>query len=269
MNDIEPQPATSNEDLANFQTESGIVVRYNGRYLDLYPPTPIINDSDDIAEWAGNRGFDVEGQADSREVALAQARLMKAKENIGGSGITARSLEGVEEECPGLENALNTETGKVVVLGAGFSPLADRLAAMRVAEQVQETPVLVDLYNYDAAYNDLVALHRFIPPGTPAFEKLEHFTEHMKTIVAAIHAGHLKVVTYLVGSGNVPDELRNASLIINMYGPRGNTLSDQLAMLAPGGRLMTNYNLDSIPISEGFALKSTSLHPNHETTLSW
>lgn len=244
--------------IENFHSQSGIGILYEpGRGFLVEAPRPAVDMTEDqLIAWAqAEYGVPAKHfQGEHREELLEEARRMKAHEHIGGFGITARDMPEMEELCPPLPEALRTEHGKVVVLGSGFSTLPAELASMHKAGQLNERPVIVDLFDYRQAHTDFLELQRrFTEAGLdfPFAMDLARLTD----IVTAIDEGDLEAVRYTVGTGNPPQATMNASLIVNIFGPPDHTLWEQLSMLKPGGKLLSNSDFQGSPLGSDFKVE--------------
>ena len=246
-------------DIANeFQSLSGIRAQYSS-YLEFYllpPPVADETSDDDLIAW-GRAMHDVrddELESDKLEATLRMLRWLKPYDTVGGYGITARDLSTTVSECPSLMPYLEAVRGKVVVLGSGFSELPILLADMYVAGQIDQPAVLVDLFDYIVARKDLHNLQQlFIARGLEF--PLSTELERCDAIAAAIEHGDLRSEQYLVGSGTIPAACQDAHLIVNVYGPPETSAVEQVGMLAPGGTLVTSYNLSNEALGPDFGFR--------------
>ncbi|MBS3169882.1 hypothetical protein J4210_05340 [Candidatus Woesearchaeota archaeon] len=161
---------------------------------------------------------------------------------VGGIGITSRRLATLEEDLPGSRRLLAEAAGKVVFLGNGFSSAPIYLSSRHEKRELTSPPIIVDLFNYHLACQDYARLKAAFEQNRRQFpQKLEWPLSNLLSITKAIDAGHLTAVEYLVGSGNPPEEIRDASLVINCFGPNRYSLEEQCQILAPGGILHTYF----------------------------
>lgn len=161
---------------------------------------------------------------------------------VGGIGITGRRLATLEEDLPGSKRLLEEAVEKVVFLGNGFSPVPLSLSSRHEKGELASLPIIVDLFDYHLACQDYSRLKAAFEQNRRQFPpKLDWPLSNLLSITRAIDAGHLTAVEYLVGSGNPPEEIRDASLVINCFGPNRYSLEEQCQILAPGGILHTYF----------------------------
>lgn len=243
--------STADSIFMNFNSESGLLFTSDGI---LPPEQPDDETSDeDILEWAVGFYRVDKGHLsdpDYRAAVIAEARPKWNQRFVGGAGgVTQRSMKDLETELPTVRDALATERGKVVVLGAGFSELPILLAGLYRHHRLSTPAVINDLFDYGAAQRDLGELkRRFLAANLdfPYELELQRATE----IVKQIEYGNLQTAEYMVGSGDPPDNMRQAQLVINIHGPTASR-NEQLSLLAPHGRLLSTGGGDQAP--EGFA----------------
>ena len=168
-----------------------------------------------------------------------------------------RSLEHVMENFfPGFNRVLDELSGKAVFLGNGTSLLPQYLAERVAVGSLQERPVLVDVFDYqvllgdlqlirDAFVNDRTQLPDDLPDGF--WTKLNAQLENTQQIVDNIKARYYRATKYSVGSGRPPQAIKGAELVVNILGPGGDTLTEQLSLLARGGKLYTSHYYDRLP----------------------
>ena len=243
---------------SEFQSKSGIRAAYSS-YLEFYLlPPPVADETSDeeLIAWGRDKHDvkDEELETDKLEATLRMLRWLKPYDTVGGYGITARDLPTTASECPSLMPYLSQTTGKVLVLGSGFSELAVLLADMYAAEELDEPAVLVDLFDYIAAREDLHHLHDMFTARGLEFP-LSVELERCDAIAAAIERGDLRAEQYLVGSGSIPAGCQDAQLIVNVYGPPEASAAEQVRMLAPGGTLVTSYNLSNEALGPDFSFR--------------
>lgn len=178
---------------------------------------------------------------------------------VGGIGVTDRDAVQMEMSCPGVNEHLYTEQGKIVVLGSGFSSLTTTAADRFMNGGLRERPVVVDLFDYAEAAEDLSELRdRCQNEGVPF--NFPSVLLQASTNAEAIRVGLLESVTYLVGSGNPPEAIQDADLLVNIEGPSLQTLDEQLSLLAPTGVLLTTNNLLRRRLPRGFSAKYKQNH---------
>jgi hypothetical protein len=233
--------------VASFQPTSGIELLYSDGLLQILPSKPTPNLSDEqLIDWyeqRQNMSFQqLLSYGGSREEHLQQIRLAKARENIGGLGITNRSLQETYDAVPPLKDLLATEHGKVLVLGSGFSELPLELAKMYKNGQLTERPVIVDLFDYRYAYNDLVKLKGLFQDAKISFP-FDTSLAYLDNIAKALDEESLSAVRYKIGDNRLFFLLQNASLAINVAGPPLSTMNEQLATLKVGGKLVSDIDV--------------------------
>lgn len=156
---------------------------------------------------------------------------------IGGSGITARTGEEVEDLLPGITDSVLRANGKVDILGNGLStaPLDFLKTAHARGQQLQLT--LVDCFDYRLLRHDLTAFQSLLASYGQHEAGLDFQLSQCVKLCDALDAGELTALVHKMGSGPLPDQLLGAALVLNCHGPNMSTLDEQLACLAPGGRL--------------------------------
>lgn len=174
------------------------------------------------------------------------------KKYIGGYGMTARTLATIDQTLPEAVPALLAEQGKILILGNGFS-----LAPLEIYEQsdpaLRPDIVVADAVDYRQMQMDLTRLVEQIDrAGIERPVPLTDALARCELLLAAQAAGQIKLVQHIVGTPQPPQEIGEASVAINVYGPPPGTINDQLACLKPGGRLFVagslkaQYFLESI-----------------------
>ncbi len=169
----------------------------------------------------------------SGEFAIMYPEELRSRREMGGLGVTARSVRGMEEEMPGIAARLESETGKVVFLGNGAC------GAPFVCRKAEEI-VLVDAVGYNDLLGDLIDFSLILPEELKIRMEYFQILSRVKMIVTAVRKGKMQTVEYTVGNGEVPTEAKKADLAINFYGPSFRTIGDQLAMLGEKGELFIN-----------------------------
>jgi hypothetical protein len=165
-----------------------------------------------------------------------------AMQMVGGVGVTNRDMEMMEQACPGVSERVSAESGKIVVIGNGFSTLGTTVADRYAAGDLTKQPVVVELFDYSAAEHDFATLKEQSQNAGVYFP----FETVLSRAAATAHAVRTRLVdsvTYLVGSGKPPSSLMDASLVINIHGASLKATDEQLTMLAPGGVLLTTDSL--------------------------
>jgi hypothetical protein len=165
----------------------------------------------------------------------------KGQQGLGGIGITKRLTAEIDSHLPGLSKRLERERGKIVFIGNGVSISPTGIARKYAKKQIDEKPIIVDVFDYFDILDDLNEVNRrFFDSGkeSPVHTELISLTE----LVYQIRKGNLEAVRYFFGSGEekVPETLKDSSLVINCNGPPITTLDEQLTMLKIGGELYAN-----------------------------
>lgn len=169
---------------------------------------------------------------------------------IGGVGVTGRTLKEMDEEIPGVKQQLEQVTGKIIIAGNGLSAETAKLLGNRYSKAGLSTKsVIVDLFDYPALRDDLADIYeacryRITDIATEIGKKLASAS----AISDEIHEGNVESVRYCFGSGDLPEMLLDADLVINCVGPisEGESLKEQLAIVRKGGKLITTACLDDI-----------------------
>lgn len=167
---------------------------------------------------------------------------------IGGYDMTRRTLDDIEGYIPGITEQLDKETGKIIILGNGLSPLAADIGDRFAKGQFVESPVVVDLIDYDKLLQDLEEIDKRFQEKN----LLNPYADDLKTIARIVEvkqAGHIRTEVYMVGSGVPPGNLSDASLIINAQGPSLRTLAEQVSYLTSGGTLALSESLKGVDTS--------------------
>ena len=242
-----------------FHPTSGIEVLNEGPLIWIDPkPTPTDFSDDQLIEWYEKReGITIKellGYGGTKEEILREIRREKSREYIGGLGITERNLFQTYENVPELENMLIHEEGKVVVLGAGFGSLPLELADLYRRKQLSEPPVIVDLFDYPKAYEELLTLKQLFENERIRFPFSEAL-ENMHGIAQAIRNNEITPVRYRIGSGQLPSIVKDASLVVNVHGPTQSSLYEQLGTLKIGGKWIYAGDLRNIKIPPEYQLQ--------------
>ncbi|MFC1609902.1 hypothetical protein ACFL6C_03000 [Myxococcota bacterium] len=177
-----------------------------------------------------------------RAEVLERARISLTRDALGGIGATGRTLEEMEKDIPGLKNRLAQEQGKIVFLGNGLSPAPLEAVQAFKSGRLQTPPVILDVIDYAAVAEDLAQLKKALEAkgiDFPFDEELEAARE----ITLAEAEGDLVVVQCLLGQDPVPEQAKDASLVINSHGPGLDTLPEQVSLLRDGGDLATTNDL--------------------------
>lgn len=178
-----------------------------------------------------------------RAEVVKEAKYSKQREFIGGLGLTARSLDEVEEEIPTSTKALEHASGRVIFIGNGLSDAPLFLAEKFHGGKIDSPPIIVDMFDYEKLYEDLAEISRRISDMmVPLPFPLEENSVKLGNLIKALRQGDLIAVNYCVGSNSPPEILQGASMIINCHGPATASIEDQLSLLAPGGSLYTTYH---------------------------
>lgn len=157
---------------------------------------------------------------------------------VGGSGVSGRTAAQLEQAMPGIGERLAAERGKIVFLGNGLSTVP-----VEVAEKGRksEPPVVADVFDYPAILADFKDLMMALTEDGVDVTQVPFLLDRIRNALVinkGIADGTIKAVNYIVGSGNPPEELKDADLIVNCYGPSATTtLSEQWSLLKPTGEL--------------------------------
>jgi len=177
---------------------------------------------------------------EQRKEIIFEGREWKSKENIGGFGITARGLDELEEVIPGVSEELLSQQGKIVFVGNGLSTAPVEIL-QKLGTSAAPEIVLVDLFDYGALHQDLKRLkEQFDQKGVQWPNDLNDKLIKSAALVEQIKLGKVKTVKYILGDGNPPEEMRNADLMVNSFGPPEQTLHEQIQCLKVAGRLFTS-----------------------------
>lgn len=157
----------------------------------------------------------------------------------GGLSITQRSIEELEKELPTVKQALMTTQGKIAFLGNGLSP-APLIVAKRYAEgELQEVPIIVDMFDYPKLEEDLRTLEvGFKINGLKAFFPFNEHIANVTKLNREVRLGNLKAINCCIGKEKLPADLFNLSLAINVFGPNNEALGKQPSLLKQGGQLL-------------------------------
>lgn len=178
---------------------------------------------------------------DQIQEAVSTARERKSKEGIGGFGITARSLAGIEEMIPGISELLHSQKGKIVFIGNGLSTAPIELLQNKAKDDTPQI-VIADLFSYEDSLRDFQKLRdAFIQDGVIWPSGLNDGMNYCKALCEQINLGKIQAVRYAIGDGSLPDQLQDADIVVNSNGPPESTLNEQIQCLKVGGRLFTNY----------------------------
>jgi hypothetical protein len=176
---------------------------------------------------------------EEKQEMISAGRLQKSRENIGGFGITTRNLLELETVIPGITQELLSEKGRIVFIGNGLSTAPVEILQKMDPNTAPEI-VLVDLFEYSALYQDLLRLRNlFQENGIPWPGDLDDYLAKATALVGPITRGKVKTIRYVFGDGNPPEQIREADLMVNSYGPPKSTMCEQIHCLKRGGRLFT------------------------------
>ncbi len=180
------------------------------------------------------------------------------QENIGGRGVTSRSLSEVESELPGITKRLETKVGKVVFIGNGLSDAPLFLSSRYERGETMYPPFIADALDYRQLMAELLSIEGGLKARgirSPFYEE----TSNLRRLLSAVDSGTLVPVNYRFGLGHIPCEIRKASLVVNCHGPPISTLAEQLALIAPAGELyvhLKSYMKEEwLPPGQGFKIK--------------
>jgi hypothetical protein len=156
--------------------------------------------------------------------------------NMGGHDMTRRTIDDLAVYLPHIKELIEHEQGKIVILGNGLSAIPIDLAERFTSGQVSESPVIVDVVNYELLLEDLKRLREIFEAHGEDYPFADDL-EVVAQIVEAKQNGSLRTESYMVGSGEAPESLLNAGLVINPQGPSLQTYQEQLSYLAENGIL--------------------------------
>lgn len=235
--------------LSEFGSKSGVTFTARNRYyISLSPPdlSQTLTDEQLISLMkhspvpSGQESMRADAETDEEVILIA--KMIDTGRYLGGTGITGRDIEQLEEYIPTVTQRLKDERGKIVFLGNGVSDVPLIAAINHANGLLTAEPVVVDIFDYELLLDDfnMISLQCTnqgitIPSG---------FSEHhlkLQALVTAAQQGNLKFINYYVGSGTPPQEIHNADLIINCMGPGRQTGTEQFSLLRIGGELYTNY----------------------------
>lgn len=138
----------------------------------------------------------------------------------------------------------------VKMIPRGFTALQDEGKKLIIGNGLSKLPlnapdgILVDMIDLLALERDIHNIERSV--GFDPFSKDD--VESLKELTDALKKEEIREVVYRFGEGNPPQELFGAQTIVNYNGPiQDASLSEQLALLAVGGKLFTPYMEISIP----------------------
>lgn len=229
-----------------------------GEYT-LDPPNPAINrmTEEELIMWGvTNLHQDLaEYKGKKRDRLLEDVREAKRHEFRGGYNISSRSMDEVRKLIPPIDEYLAEEHEKIVILGNGFSELAVDVAKRFESGQLHDRPVVVDLFDYQKADLDLRDLATKFQKQKLPFPLSQKATQ-LREIVDQIEKGNITAVQYTIGEGNPPEVLKNAHLLINIFGPSESTLAEQLSLLGARGKLLSQYSFNDVSLDPRFSKRS-------------
>lgn len=157
---------------------------------------------------------------------------------LGGIGVTARDITQLNRELPPIEERLLSERKRIVFAGNGLSNVPLLLAEKYRLGQVEDPPVVVDVFDYYRFLEDFDTFNfDLLRLGVPLPNFFGFFHQNLKDLVQAAKASLVKLVCYYFGISELPNEIKNTMLAINCYGPSYSSIKDQLSMLATKGEL--------------------------------
>jgi hypothetical protein len=226
-----------------YDNESGIVVAYEGRVGLFALPEQMAKLSPreryKLAQERLYKSYDKKwiDSLDNDPVRKSSyfqdaLHILVPESKIGGIGTTGRTREELEELIPGISGRLDTETGKIVFLGNGFSEVPVDLAKKFERGEISEPPAVVDIIDYKLLARDLNHLKReFENKGLSFIPELQKILDSLNTMVEQIDKNNLIAVRYQFGSGTPPASLKGAHLGINTFGPPKSTLDEQMQLM--------------------------------------
>ncbi len=253
MHRLERDIIALNDLLKRTTFESGIHVSYSEYGFFFQPPArPVTLSEEELFTWGVERFNNLRCQEgvdfqQFRKDVIAEAREFKKLDGIGGVGIHNRNLQDIETSNPSiyhnLNGALEKETGKIVILGNGFSNIPVCLASRYQQGLLETPPIVVDLFDYKLAFKDILYVNSLMEERGYFFKILRTIRQDLSDICDAINMDELRTISYFVGEGNPPTEIRNASLLINIFGPPKTTYSEQYSLLQEMGILITERGM--------------------------
>ena len=163
---------------------------------------------------------------------------------IGGRIVTYAGLDYMENlYLPGIAKRFaEIRDGKIVFLGNGLNRTPVGLSRWYVEGYLKRPPVVVDMLDYTDLYADFQSLKRQLEGQRLPFGRIDGLQtaeESLSQLLKGINSGSVEYVKYCVGSGNPPETIRDASLVVSFFGPAQSTLLEQQSLLAVGGELWT------------------------------
>jgi hypothetical protein len=252
-------------------TKSNVDFCFNGITIGFNPPPMEINPNyseEDMFNWALKKenleyrlGKEISEDPEIKKSFIDRAKSFLPYEFIGGFGITWRTIAELEEDLPTITESLLKERGKIVFLGNGFSDVPLLVAKRYQAGLVKVPPVVVDIFDYNLVLEDFeIIKDGFLSKNISSPRPMAECHAKVSRLVKAANQGDLQLIRYYVGSGNVPDQIKEASLLINCFGPNIRSIKEQLSMLGKDGELCTSYKLfESIPQTLKVEIESPNL----------
>ncbi|MBN2015448.1 hypothetical protein JW766_01310 [Candidatus Dojkabacteria bacterium] len=142
-----------------------------------------------------------------------------------------------ETEFPGILERIERERGKILFLGNGLSDIPLIPAALLSKGILDQPATIVDVFDYMLLKDDIYAVYELLKGNGPIPQNLWYILNKTVFLCNAISLGRLKVIQYCFGTSNIPAELLNSNLVVNLWGPPITTLHEQLALLTVGGEL--------------------------------
>jgi len=211
------------------------------KHLALCPFVPV--STEEIVKYASRKlQMSEEQYHNLSEPEKAEVEKLAAKAPIGGLAITSRSIWELVEIMPELLSCILNKAqigGKIVFVGNGLStaPLELLECLNKRKAEIPEI-VLVDVFDYSTLLRDLRNLEQQFIHAEHEFPKdLEELLSKCQELSNAIRERQIKAIKYIVGSGNPPEELNNADLIVNCFGPPPHTTKELMQCLKVGGEL--------------------------------
>lgn len=249
-----------------YQRESGVAVFVHdyGEPELIVMPTDITEDNKTYDHKFGKHFAAQQSRIYLNRHTVNNAALPPEQKFVGGLGITYRSLFELEMEFSDSERNLGyfdttvsrilsmmKSVGlptKIVFIGNGLSPAPLEFIKKYKLES-QDQVILTDIIGYRALRDQLIEANLKFP-------LFNLYISILNDLIEAEEKGDVKFVRHFFGNNNpIPEDLKNASLVINCNGPNESSLADQLSLLSPRGEfLYTPYSGSRrhIPLSRKF-----------------
>jgi len=240
----------SQEILDNFNSESGVKFDYKTKEGFRIFPLSINNITDEevIAELYQSKNknlinyFERSDQEKKGKI-IRDYRNILSSGSLGGLSITGRTLDEMVQFVPNLKKRIleKGRNNKIVILGNGLSLAAEEILNL-FSEKDKPEIVLVDVIDYGQLVIDLFELKQlFLKHKLPFPEEYERDFQNAKKLISLIRSRKVKAVKYVVGSSHPPESIKDADIVVNIWGPSSESMDEQLSLLKPDGIMLTNY----------------------------